>query len=758
MFDTVSLPLRLIISLSNNLTVCSIFIVLMLLMTAVSALSTSFSTLAKANILPGDFKNNQSNVAYFGCEKSGDTEFQCTPSINEINAYSTSATAGLIYSSQTGNANYVKGPYGDALHFTSYLGEYVGMQKIPSMQLFSISFWVKDVPWFHDDAPIISFVNSQSNAGWVFDMQDDGKNVRFGLATMSDGLVSAGVVPVGSTKFVHIIGTFDGSNIKMYRDGNLYNVTKIHGPYNPDPGVNLRIGLNAFDTQNSWAGSISDLRIYDRPLSDIEVRKIHNNTENISDGLVGHWTFNGNLNDTSGNNNHAALFFQTSSMIFSPDGRLFFSEKRTGEVKIMKNDIVLDKAFVKLSDLFVGDHEGLLGITLDPKFETNHYVYVYCTQVDNNTGSVFNSVLRFTDANDTGINMTVIMNRIPADPGGYYSGGALAFGPDSKLYVTIGISTYPQNAQNVSSVLGKVLRLNRDGTVPSDNPFPGSPVFALGNKNPYGIAFDTNGNGILTDNGYAHFDEINVIRKGGNYGFPITQAPTLSSLYTQSSFISPIRTYYEVIAPTQAIFYSGSKYPALHDKFVIASYDSRDNDPLRAIHIGKNNTLDEMSIDLPDNPKDNIIALAQSPQGDLYFAGYNIYKLKSIALGRMQTLFPIKLTASPGIEIGEVKVSLANSSISIDYTGATVSKNISSSIQLQIPKNLLSGIYSVSTNTSKDDAEVQTSIKESTLVFKIDTKTHPQFTDVSVILREPNKHMKIIIHGIKVLPHMIHDE
>ena len=77
MFDTVSLPLRLTNSLSNNLTVCSIFIVLMLLMTAVPALSTSFSTLAKANILPDDFKNNQSNVAYFGCEKSGDTEFQC---------------------------------------------------------------------------------------------------------------------------------------------------------------------------------------------------------------------------------------------------------------------------------------------------------------------------------------------------------------------------------------------------------------------------------------------------------------------------------------------------------------------------------------------------------------------------------------------------------------------------------------------------------------------------------------------------------
>ena len=155
------------------------------------------------------------------------------------------------------------------------------MQKIPSMQLFSISFWVKDVPWFHNDAPIISFVNSQSNAGWVFDMQDDGKNVRFGLGTMNDGLVSAGIVPVGSTKFVHIVGTFDGSNVKMYRDGNVYNMTKIHGPYNPDPGVNLRIGLNAFDTQNSWAGSISDLRIYDRPLSDIEVRKIHNKCRNI---------------------------------------------------------------------------------------------------------------------------------------------------------------------------------------------------------------------------------------------------------------------------------------------------------------------------------------------------------------------------------------------------------------------------------------------------------------------------------------------
>jgi Glucose / Sorbosone dehydrogenase len=172
--------------------------------------------------------------------------------------------------------------------------------------------------------------------------------------------------------------------------------------------------------------------------------------------------------------------------------------------------------------------------------------------------------------------------------------------------------------------LGKVLRINRDGSVPADNPFRGSPIFTVGNRNPYGIEFYANGMGIITDNGYSHYDEINVLRSAGNYGFPTYQIPSFSSL--NSLFISPVRSYYDVVAPTQALFYTGQKYPALHYNFVIGSYNNQQANPINALSISKrnstadpihvlsiskgNSSIEEKAIVFSSLPKDNIIAVA----------------------------------------------------------------------------------------------------------------------------------------------------
>jgi len=106
-------------------------------------------------------------------------------------------------------------------------------------------------------------------------------------------------------------------------------------------------------------------------LTNNEVDNLFHNGS-VTKSLVGQWGFDGNLNDTSGNNNDATLRVEAVSMIFAVDGRMFFTEKRTGEIRIMTNDRVLATPFAKLTGLYIGDHEGLLGITLDPKFKTNH--------------------------------------------------------------------------------------------------------------------------------------------------------------------------------------------------------------------------------------------------------------------------------------------------------------------------------------------------------------------------------------------------
>ena len=176
-------------------------------------------------------------------------------------------------------------------------------------------------------------------------------------------------------------------------------------------------------------------------------------------------------------------------MTFAPDGRLFFTQKNSGEIRIMKDSQVINVPFVKVDDLFVGWEQGMLGITLEPEFPQNHYVYVYYTSIDNKTNEVFNKVVRFTDQDNKGSEKTVLLDRIFAEKG-YHSGGALAFGPDDKLYITVGDATEHPFAQDPSIVIGKVLRINRDGTIPPDNPFPSSPVYTIRNRNMFGIAFD----------------------------------------------------------------------------------------------------------------------------------------------------------------------------------------------------------------------------------------------------------------------------
>ena len=154
---------------------------------------------------------------------------------------------------------------------------------------------------------------------------------------------------------------------------------------------------------------------------------------------------------------------------------------------------------------------------------------------DNKTGhaQIFNRVVRFTENNNKATDTAVRMDRIPASIG-YHSGGALAFGGDDKLYLGVGDATEHEFAQDPGIVIGKVLRINRDGTIPSDNPFPNSPVYTIGHRNIFGIAFDKkDGIGIIAEDGDFHYDKINLLQKGGNYGFPTLQLRMLPRSYLQ---------------------------------------------------------------------------------------------------------------------------------------------------------------------------------------------------------------------------------
>ncbi|HKQ35893.1 MAG TPA: PQQ-dependent sugar dehydrogenase [Nitrospiraceae bacterium] len=236
-------------------------------------------------------------------------------------------------------------------------------------------------------------------------------------------------------------------------------------------------------------------------------------------------------------------------MALAPDGRVFFNERLTGRIRLINPQWQLVPTQFCQITIATNGEQGLLGLTLDPDFANNRFVYVYHTA----SSPLRNRVVRYTDSSGSCTQETIILDNLPASTN--HNGGIIQFGPDGKLYVIIGDAENTANAQNVTSLAGKVLRVNPDGSAPSDNPFfsntntNAKKVYSLGHRNSYGFTFHGHtGHLWETENGPSDNDEINRVVSGGNYGWP-----TVRGIAGNANFRDPILAYVSVIAPTGII-------------------------------------------------------------------------------------------------------------------------------------------------------------------------------------------------------------
>jgi len=248
-----------------------------------------------------------------------------------------------------------------------------------------------------------------------------------------------------------------------------------------------------------------------------------------------------------------------TSIGFPPDGsnRLFINELQSGRIIIYENGERLDEPFATVTTMVDGGfpvdgENGLIGLAFDPDYNSNRFVYVsFAVRTDQGTKGV---VARFTDNNNTGEDFTILLDDLPGSNGHQVEN--IAFGPDGKLYVSVGDAFQESNVQNIDRFHGKMLRMNKDGSIPDDNPFGDSYVWALGLRNSFGIGFRDNGDLLANENGPSFNDELNVIQEGENYGWP-EQLGTGG----EPDFTDPIHVWEQIVAPTGILFYQGTQFP-----------------------------------------------------------------------------------------------------------------------------------------------------------------------------------------------------
>ncbi len=310
---------------------------------------------------------------------------------------------------------------------------------------------------------------------------------------------------------------------------------------------------------------------------------------------------------------------------FFPNGNVIINQKNGASVIYTLNNTLVS-TFWNFGDSLNNSGEcGLIGVCLDPVYNTNQYIYFYYIT---NTGHY--RVVRLTNTNNTGTSPLILFDQSGLSAIIHVAGN-LHFGRDNKLYISIGENNLSSNSQSLSTFKGKILRINKDGSIPSDNPFydDGNPsignddrIWVLGLRNSYDFIFSPfNDSLYATENMQGSPDEVNYITKGKNYGWPVCQGycNPFNQLYKQ-----PLDTIFgsgaQNFAPTGILIYNGNIMPELYGKMIYCGVGSGPIKGIIKAELGRPPLYDTIMNHSIINPTNLFLCIKQGMDGYIYLS------------------------------------------------------------------------------------------------------------------------------------------
>jgi aldose sugar dehydrogenase len=375
---------------------------------------------------------------------------------------------------------------------------------------------------------------------------------------------------------------------------------------------------------------------------------------------------------------------------WGPDGWIWMTERYGVISRVNPENGNRDELLDLSDDVYQAGEAGMLGLVLHPGFNDTAHVFVVYTY---NDGDIKEKLVRYNYNGTDLVDAVILIDDIPG--GNTHDGSRLLILPDRTLLMTTGDARISGTPQNISSPAGKTLRINLDGSIPGDNPIEESPVWSWGHRNHQGLLLAPNGNIYSSEHGPDTDDEINILEKGKNYGWPDVEGfcdtPGENDFCNENNVVEPLINWTPTIAPSDIIWYNHPSIPEFQNTILMAVLKEK-----KIVRITLNETGEEVieTEDFFNNRWGRLRDILQGPNGEIYIATngaswsntdpftHSIIRLKkseSTTSGnaynpkRSLSVFPNPVTDKLHISVGN-SLSVLSSVLLLDYSGKIVKK------------------------------------------------------------------------------------